>query len=764
PKTVATSEGMGRVRRSRRRGRGQSGGEDAGNADGNGDNNGNGNADAADAADDVESVGAEDALEEVPDRRPTRRKVYKIQEVIKRRQILLVQVVKEERGTKGAALTTYMSLAGRYCVLMPNTARGGGISRKITNHTDRKRLKTIATDLDVPQGMGVIVRTAGANRTKAEIRRDYDYLIRLWETIRELTLKSAAPSLIYEEGSLIKRSIRDLYNKDIAEVIVEGEQAYKEAKAFMKMLMPSHTKYVQQYKDPRPLFTRYRVEAQLDLMFTPEVTLPSGGYLVINQTEALVAIDVNSGKATREHNIENTATKTNLEAAAEVARQLRLRDLAGLIVIDFIDMEENRNNRAVERKMKDSLKTDRARIQVGRISHFGLLEMSRQRIRSSVIEGTMDLCGNCAGTGRVRAVGSTALQIIRAIEEQAQSGSGRNLNVRTSSQIALYMLNTKRANLHEIETRFGIEVTISVDPDQPGSNFVVDRGAVNDGAVAQTDTVVQIDSAFGAETTAASLDVTEPSEPEQSSEEEESEDGAPRRKRRRRRRGRRRQGEDSVEATDEDGAATGSESGEGDTGEADAEIRADAEDDAEATQKSPRRRGRRGGRRRSREDSAERAERASSPTEATGQADEADADSEAGAGAETSVAAQPSADAGEKTSSAEAKSELSETSENAGEEAAAPVKKPRVRRSRAKAPKTTESDASSEPTPKPKATRAKTTRSRAKAKTDPKPEPKLEPAMANGDGAPASESKTAAAVETVPPRKRGWWQRKLTGE
>ena len=750
PKTVATSEGMGRVRRSRRRARSQNGEDQAAGEDDN---------DNADDQDDVTSVGAEDALEEVPDRRPVRRKVYKIQEVIKRRQILLVQVVKEERGTKGAALTTYMSLAGRYCVLMPNTARGGGISRKITNHSDRKRLKTIATDMDVPQGMGVIVRTAGANRTKAEIRRDYDYLIRLWETIRELTLKSTAPSLIYEEGSLIKRSIRDLYNKDIAEVIVEGEQAYKEAKAFMKMLMPSHTKYVQQYKDPRPLFTRYRVEAQLDLMFTPEVTLPSGGYLVINQTEALVAIDVNSGKATREHNIESTATKTNLEAAAEVARQLRLRDLAGLIVIDFIDMEENRNNRAVERKIKDSLKTDRARIQVGRISHFGLLEMSRQRIRSSVIEGTMDLCANCAGTGRVRAVGSTALQIIRAIEEQAQTGSGRNLNVRTSAEIALYMLNTKRANLHEIETRFGIDVTISVDPTQPGSNFVVDRGAVNEGAVTQDDAAVQIDSAFGAEPTAVAEDDAEQPEPGEVSAEEMGEDGAPRRKRRRRRRGRRRQDEDTVEATDEDGTSTEPESGEGDTGEAAAATDSEPEDDAEAVQKAPRRRGRRGSRRRSREDGSETA---TPPAEATGQAMEAgDA---AGAGAR----------AGEETTSAEV-SETAEVAETgAPAEAAAPVKKPRARRSRAKAPETTpettgtDTDAvdKTEPKPKPKpkaATRAKATRARAKAKTGRKPEPQLEPAMANGDNAPEPEA-AAAAPAPAPPRKRGWWQRKLSGE
>ena len=357
------------------------------------------------AAESVELVGSEDALEEVPERARRRRgRPYKIQEVIRRRQIILVQVVKEERGTKGAALTTYLSLAGRYTVLMPNTARGGGISRKITNPTDRKRLREIAGELEVPEGMGLIIRTAGAQRTKTEIKRDYDYLLRLWETVRDLTLKSTAPSLVYEEGSLIKRSIRDLYNKDIDEVLVAGDDAYREAKDFMRMLMPSHAKNVKPYKEPEPVFIRYQVERQLAAMFSPQVVLKSGGYIVINQTEALVAIDVNSGKATREHNIEDTALKTNLEAAEEVARQLRLRDLAGLIVIDFIDMDERRNSRLVERRLKESLRNDRARIQVGRISHFGLLEMSRQRLRTGMLEGSTSSCAMCQGTGIVRSI------------------------------------------------------------------------------------------------------------------------------------------------------------------------------------------------------------------------------------------------------------------------------------------------------------------------------------------------------------------------
>ncbi|WP_373237758.1 Rne/Rng family ribonuclease, partial [Cohaesibacter celericrescens] len=401
-----------------------------------------------DESGDVEHVGAEDAMEEVPERRTRRRsRQYKIQEVIKRRQILLVQVVKEERGNKGAALTTYLSLAGRYSVLMPNTARGGGISRKITNIADRKRLKQIAAELEVADGMGVILRTAGASRTKTEIKRDFEYLLRLWENVRDLTLQSAAPLLVYEEGSLIKRSIRDLYNKDIDQVLVAGDEGYKEAKGFMRMLMPSHARNVQPYREPQPIFTRMGIEPQLDAMFSPQVTLKSGGYIVIDQTEALVSIDVNSGRSTREHNIEDTAVSTNLEASEEISRQLRLRDLAGLVVIDFIDMEEKRNNRAVEKRLKDCLKSDRARIQVGRISHFGLMEMSRQRIRTGVLESTMDPCPHCHGTGYVRASESVALLVLRTIEDHLLKGVTHNVVVKTRTSVALYILNQKRNNL-----------------------------------------------------------------------------------------------------------------------------------------------------------------------------------------------------------------------------------------------------------------------------------------------------------------------------
>ncbi|MGG3815735.1 ribonuclease E/G, partial [Methylorubrum rhodesianum] len=421
--------------------------------------------------------GSGDALAEIPERPRAYRRHYKIQEVIKRRQIILVQVVKEERGTKGAALTTYLSLAGRYSVLMPNTGRGGGISRKITSAADRKRLKEVVADLDVPEGMGIILRTAGATRTKPEIKRDFEYLMRLWESVRELTLSSTAPALVYEEGSLIKRAIRDLYNKDLDEVLVSGEDAYREAKDFMRMLMPGQSKVVKPYRDPTPIFARYGVEQQLDAMFSTHVALRSGGYLVINPTEALVSIDVNSGRATREHDIEDTALKTNLEAAEEVARQVRLRDLAGLVVIDFIDMEEKRNNRAVEKRLNEALKNDRARIQVGRISPFGLLEMSRQRIRTGVLESSSIPCAHCGGSGFVRATSSVALHILRSIEEALLKSSSHNLVLRTRTEIALYILNQKRAHLYDLEQRFQVAITISADERLTATSaFQLERG------------------------------------------------------------------------------------------------------------------------------------------------------------------------------------------------------------------------------------------------------------------------------------------------
>ncbi len=444
-----------------------------------------------------ESIGAEDALEEIPRRaRRAPRRSYKIQEVIKRRQIILVQVVKEERGNKGAALTTYLSLAGRYCVLMPNTSKGGGISRKITDAGDRRRLKEVARDVEVPKGMGLIVRTAGAQRTRPEIKRDYDYLMRLWENVRDLTLHSEAPALVYEEGSLIKRSIRDLYNKDVDEVLVEGEAAYREAKDFMKMLMPSHAKNVKLYKDSRPLFSRHQTETQLDALYSPTITLPSGGYIVMNQTEALVAIDINSGRATREHNIEDTAHKTNLEACDEIARQLRLRDLAGLVVIDFIDMEENRNNRNVERRLKEALKNDRARIQVGRISHFGLMEMSRQRLRPGLLEGSSRPCPHCEGRGIVRSISSCGLSVLRAIEEHLMNKRAENLTVKCTHEVAFYVLNEKRDNLLNLEQAYGISVFLVPSDDMKGSQVTVERAGERENIVRKIASPVKVDSTY----------------------------------------------------------------------------------------------------------------------------------------------------------------------------------------------------------------------------------------------------------------------------
>jgi ribonuclease E len=557
----------------------------------------------------VESVGQEDALEEVPERRQKapRARQYKIQEVIKRRQVMLVQVVKEERGTKGAALTTYLSLAGRYSVLMPNSGRGGGISRKITSAEDRRRLKEVASDLEVPEGMGIILRTAGASRTKAEIKRDFEYLLRLWENVRDLTLRSSAPMLVYEEGSLVKRSIRDLYNKDIDEVLVSGEDAYREAKDFMRMLMPSHARNVQPYRELTPIFARFSVEPQLDAMFSPQVTLRSGGYIVINQTEALVSIDVNSGRSTREHNIEDTALQTNLEASEEVARQLRLRDLAGLIVIDFIDMEEPRNNKAVEKKLKDCLKNDRARIQVGRISHFGLMEMSRQRMRTGVLEGSTEVCQHCLGAGIVRSVESVALHVLRSIEDSLLKGVTHHLIIRTRTAVALYILNQKRKHLADLEHRYGVNIALTADEHLTGQHFVLERGEPAIPRAPLPPTQVQPDSI---EIEDEIEDVVEETEDEAEAAPEASAEGGTdeqrrKRRRRRRRRGGGAEGSDEARSGDQEASADAEDDAEGAVAAAEGES--DAETEGEAGGDEPRRsrrRGRRGGRR-GRSESAE---------------------------------------------------------------------------------------------------------------------------------------------------------------
>ncbi|NOD83501.1 ribonuclease E/G [Ruegeria sp. HKCCD6119] len=540
--------------------------------------------DAASKDASIESVADDDDSEDIrPPRKPRPRR-YKIQEVIKVRQVLLVQVVKEERGNKGAALTTYLSLAGRYCVLMPNTARGGGISRKITNAADRKKLKEIATDIDVPTGAGLIIRTAGAKRTKSEIKRDYEYLQRLWEQIRALTLESIAPAKIYEEGDLIKRSIRDLYNRDIDEVLVEGEGGYRIAKDFMKMIMPSHAKNVKRYEDALPLFARYQVESYLAGMFNPTVQLKSGGYIVIGVTEALVAIDVNSGRATKEGSIEETALKTNLEAAEEVARQLRLRDLAGLIVIDFIDMDERKNNAAVEKRLKDKLKTDRARIQVGRISGFGLLEMSRQRLRPGMIEATTQPCPACHGTGLIRSDDNMALSILRQIEEEGTRRRSREVLVRCPVSIANFLMNQKREHIAQIEARYGLSVRIEGDIHLVSPDFSMEKFKTASRIVPEaTAPVVSVDASL--------MDLVDSSDAEETEEEivQTEEEAKPKRKRRRRRRKKGAGNGDTPEQTAEEGEAPAQEDAESDTPDVESAEPAEAEASEEEKPAKPKR-------------------------------------------------------------------------------------------------------------------------------------------------------------------------------
>ncbi len=712
-------------------------------------------------SDQIESIGSEDALEETPVRRERRGRVYKIQEVIKRRQVLLIQVVKEERGNKGAALTTYLSLAGRYCVLMPNTARGGGISRKITSVQDRKRLKEIATDLEVPEGMGVILRTAGANRTKTEVKRDFEYLLRMWETVREMTLTSTAPTLVYEEGSLVKRAIRDLYNKDIDEVIVAGEPSYKDAKDFMRMLMPSHAKNVKPYREAAPLFTKYGVESQLDAMFSPQVTLKSGGYIVINQTEALVAIDVNSGRSTREHNIEDTALKTNLEAAEEVARQLRLRDLAGLIVVDFIDMEENRNNRAVEKKLKDCLENDRARLQVGRISHFGLLEMSRQRIRSGVLESSTEVCTTCGGSGLVRAVPSVALHALRSIEEYLLRNAGYNLNVRTRGAVALYILNQKRAHLRELEDRFGVTILFNADEHLGVSNHLAiekgepaperPQGRVTQVRIETIEDEVEDEDVEAEETTETdeAAEAAEAADRQDSASSEDGEEnGGRRRRRRRRRRGGNGGSPDGAQqdrhhaSTDEDESAEGESDGED---KSDQDAQADAHNGEAGDVRKRRRRGRRGGRRNRREDGAE-----------NGVESDADTDTDAVTVAVTDTVEAPSETIATAVAPV-APDEIAPEAEAAPEPAVVdetpPAKPVRKRAPRRKKAETAEATETAEPVlAEPEAPAIPETPAAIAPAPNPEPAP---------EAAPAEEADNDK--DDNRPARGGWWQRRIFG-
>jgi ribonuclease E len=694
------------------------------------------NAEQIDEPEVIESVGSgsEDSMEEMRQSRRVARRQYKIQEVIKRRQVLLVQVVKEERGNKGAALTTYLSLAGRYSVLMPNTGRGGGISRKITSIQDRKRLKDVVKDLEVPQGMGVILRTAGANRTKAEIKRDYEYLMRMWETVRTLTLQSQAPTLVYEEGSLIKRSIRDLYNKDISEILVSGENGYREAKDFMRMLMPSHAKMVQPYRETVPIFAKAGIEAQLDKMLQPQVTLKSGGYIIINQTEALVAVDVNSGRSTREHSIEDTALQTNLEAAEEVARQLRLRDLAGLIVIDFIDMEENRNNRAVEKRLKDCLKNDRARIQVGRISHFGLMEMSRQRIRTSVLESTTQVCPQCGGVGHVRSPSSIGLHIIRSVEEHLLRESGFDITVRTPTSSALYVLNHKRQTLSDLEDRFGVNISVEADDSVGAQHLAIDRGPASTRTPSapkasllpefdETDPDIPVEDDDVAEDVEV---VSEESGEAQPNRNGESRDGEGRRGKRRRRRGRGRGRDGDGAPRHANGEPNGEATAEGDESSGEGtEAQDHSENGREEGDRKKRRRGRRGGRRDRTEGEA-----------AAGESDASEAPEADGSPAAPVIEAMP-----------EPQSEVE-----------APAKPKRGRSRKVKAEEAVEAApaevtaATSTETVSEGVASEKPSRTRRKPATEAAP---VEPIVSSS--APAE---AAASSEEAKPRKGGWWQRK----
>ncbi|MEN0651882.1 MULTISPECIES: ribonuclease E/G [Hyphobacterium] len=757
----------------------------------------------ADDSDDDDDSDDEDSGESRRRRNVMRR--YKIQEVIKRRQILLVQVAKEERGNKGAALTTYLSLAGRYCVLMPNTPRGGGISRKIANAKDRKRLKDVVSGLDLSKGMGLIIRTAGAARTKAEIRRDYDYLRRLWDNIREKTLTSVAPALIYEEGDLVKRAIRDLYDKDIETVLVQGEEAYKDAKAFIRMLMPSHASKVQAYRGDIPLFQEHRAEGQLEAIYDSQVQLKSGGYLVIHQTEALVAIDVNSGRSTRERNIEATALKTNIEAADEAARQMRLRDLAGLIVIDFIDMEESKNVRVIEKRMKDALKRDRARLQMGKISQFGLMEISRQRRRTSLLEGSTKACPTCKGAGFVRSTESAALVALRALEEEGAKDRADRVRLTVPTEVALYLLNEKRDNVLAIEARSAMRIVIGADPDMTPPECKVEmldaKGA--DSPRRPEPAVVTPDP----EPEDVYEDIPDDDEDEDEAEANvrddtpvrDDADGNGNRRRRRRRRGGRAANGDRDQAPRQD-AEPASDAGSDESDDeadraADASDRSEGDDDGQP--KKRRRRGRRGGRGRRRRGQG------GEPQDDAQQGDAAEGDGEpavAASGSDGSDALNvveptaedlPTSDAEPRKRTRPSRRKKAETAAEAPAEAVAeelpageaePASEPpaeadaKPKRSRrkpaAKTPKpaaeppvpeaaspTPEAEAVTEAAPAEEAAKPKRTRKKAVAKA-PEAAPAAGDAPAEPD-APASDTNAPEALEEADnaPKKRGWWQR-----
>lgn len=721
------------------------------------------------------------ASDQARQKRMALRKRYKIQDVIQRRQVVLVQVVKEERGNKGAALTTYLSLAGRYCVLMPNTSHGGGISRKINNAGDRKRLKSIIADLKLPTSMGCIVRTAGLSRTKPEIKRDFDYLARLWDEIREKTLSATAPSLIHSDSDLVKRAIRDIYNREIEEVLVEGAGGYTAAKNFMKLLMPSHSKRVKSYADPVSLFQRYGVEDQLSAMYSPEVQLKSGGYLVINPTEALVSIDINSGRSTREHGIEATAVKTNMEAAAEIARQLRLRDMAGLVVIDFIDMDRNGNVRKVERAMRDALKNDRARIQVGRISSFGLMEMSRQRLRTGVLEASTKVCPHCEGTGLVRTASSSALSALRLLEEEAAKGKASVISLRTSQEACIYVLNSKRHEIEDIEKRYGVSIEIVPDGETEGARMEIQTSGSPPKNMPKFEPIIddddddEVDEADNVESEARG----------ERKERGDRNDGEERPKRKRRRRGRRNRGGDRGEAgTSETSGENGGENGGekstdnngGSSDENNAEAAAQPNDtDAGEQAQKPKPRSRRNSARKA--DAAPVAESETAgeeKAEAKPRARRRSAKSEAPA-EQPAASAEPAAEAAEekpkrrraprKAKPAAAATPAAEATGDAADatvEKKAPVK--RAPRSRAKKADSAEATAKAG-TEAPKEAKEKAPakprkpRAAAKPRDETVAKPKDEAAAKPKDEAVAKTSDSDATESSDGPPRQGWWQR-----
>jgi ribonuclease E len=749
-----TAEGAdqdrGRGRRGRRRqgGRGEKGGEKG---------NGSGRTRAK-------------QVDEVRAKRQELRRRYKIQDVIQRRQVLLVQVVKEERGNKGAALTSYLSLAGRYTVLMPNSTSGGGISRKISSTSDRKRLKDMVSDLKLPRSMGLIVRTAGMSRTKPEIKRDFDYLARVWDEIREKTLASVAPALIHSDSDLIKRAIRDIYNRDIEEVVVEGEEGYKSAKAFMKMLMPSHARRVKAYSDPVPLFQRYGAEDQLRAMYDPMVQLKSGGYLIINPTEALVSIDINSGRSTKEHGIEATALHTNLEAAKEIARQLRLRDMAGLVVIDFIDMDYSNNVRKVEKAMKDALKNDRARIQVGRISSFGLMEMSRQRLRTGVLEATTRSCPHCDGTGLVRTASSAGLSALRLIEDEAAKGRGTLIRLAASTEAAIYLLNEKRADLVEIEQRFGVTVEVVPEGEDEGAKMSVSSAGPRPSQAPKFEPIIDDDEDEDLLEDDFEEEEEERETPQrrqrrgsgERSEASESEDDAARRKKRRRRRGGRNRSrgdrEDGVESESDEAedSTENADNGEDTDDRSDAPAGESGDDGAADAEGRPKKRRRRGGRGRKRR------------SDEGGEGE--------GANGEAQTAGTEGEDDGLTVVEAETESVEAEVAPTADE---APTEKPKRKRAprktkamlAAEAAAEAEAEATPEAAPAPEpaaaveeaveapAEKPKRKRAPRKAKVaGAAPAEVTELSQPAPDAAPAADHAVDAANADGTPR-RGWWQR-----